>query len=520
MKRKFTFLLFAVALFFLSLQATSLRADTINELVVTGQVTTLIDGYPLVGHKVYIINDSLTLDGMLYYNEIYTDEYGFYYDTIYTTFSHGAIIVSTSDFNENILSASVHFRFMTEENDNIFINDFAIFMPVMTPHLQASFSHQQDTINNRFEFAFFDQTSNGEVLEWQWDFGDDNYSDIQNPVHVYAEPGFYNVSLTVVAIVDNRTETNTITKFVFIPVNVYFDMGGNCFADLFPIAEAMVYLYKKDSTGAVIPFDTNYVNEEGIYYFYHVVSGEYCIKVQPNKNSQYYGVMMPTYYGDELFWEDATFFMHDHKNYELDINLQRAMGMVSGGGKIAGIVQIEDLVIHNFLQSAQGVDVYLFDEEWSILSSHYTDENGEFVFNNVAFGTYYITPEIMGIPKQETRIDISEATPEYSSIVINGETGEITLDVIETSEYGQISVGDPFPNPASDHIKLRVDVEKPIRAEINLFDLQGRLLQTSTKQLNGNDVISVSTADMENGIYFLRMEFEHHFSQHKFIVSR
>lgn len=244
------------------------------------------------------------------------------------------------------------------------------------------------------------------------------------------------------------------------------------------------------------------------------------IKVQPTKYSEFYGVMMPTYYGDELFWEDATFFIHDHKNYELDIHLQKGAGMVKGDGKIAGIVQIEDLVIHSPLQTAQGVDVYLFDEEWSTLSSHYTDENGEFEFNNVAFGTYYISPEIMGVPKQETRIDISEATPEFSSIIINGETGEITLDVIETSAYGQINVGDPYPNPVSDHIRINVDVEKPIRAEINIIDLQGRLLQTSMVQLNGNDVVSLSTSGIENGIYFLSLEFDHHFSQHKFIVSR
>jgi len=35
------------------------------------------------------------------------------------------------------------------------------------------------------------------VLSWQWDFGDGNTSQLQNPPHIYADNGRYTVSLTV-----------------------------------------------------------------------------------------------------------------------------------------------------------------------------------------------------------------------------------------------------------------------------------------------------------------------------------
>ncbi|CAN5874513.1 hypothetical protein BH11BAC7_BH11BAC7_11670 [soil metagenome] len=39
-------------------------------------------------------------------------------------------------------------------------------------------------------------TGTGSPCDWAWDFGDGNYSNLQNPVHAYANPGFYYVCLT------------------------------------------------------------------------------------------------------------------------------------------------------------------------------------------------------------------------------------------------------------------------------------------------------------------------------------
>ena len=44
--------------------------------------------------------------------------------------------------------------------------------------------------------AFID-SSQGDVVEWMWDFGDGQTSEEQNPVHTYSFPGIYNVCLTI-----------------------------------------------------------------------------------------------------------------------------------------------------------------------------------------------------------------------------------------------------------------------------------------------------------------------------------
>ena len=44
--------------------------------------------------------------------------------------------------------------------------------------------------------SFTDQ-STGEITSWLWDFGDGNTDSTRNPIHTYASPGTYTVTLTV-----------------------------------------------------------------------------------------------------------------------------------------------------------------------------------------------------------------------------------------------------------------------------------------------------------------------------------
>ncbi len=68
------------------------------------------------------------------------------------------------------------------------------------------------------EVHFFDQTDDPEY--WEWDFDDGEFSDEQNPVHVYEEDGLYEVTLTVT----NACGTATYTDYIEIitPVKAAF----------------------------------------------------------------------------------------------------------------------------------------------------------------------------------------------------------------------------------------------------------------------------------------------------------
>ncbi len=60
---------------------------------------------------------------------------------------------------------------------------------------QADFNYYQDP-SNPFRFVFTD-FSTGILNSWQWDFGDGAISEEQNPVHIYADTGVFQVCLFV-----------------------------------------------------------------------------------------------------------------------------------------------------------------------------------------------------------------------------------------------------------------------------------------------------------------------------------
>ncbi len=62
---------------------------------------------------------------------------------------------------------------------------------------------------------FFDNSSDsdGDIINWTWDFGDGSISYERNPTHVFTKAGKYNVTLTVV---DNDFEASHVTKQVIV----------------------------------------------------------------------------------------------------------------------------------------------------------------------------------------------------------------------------------------------------------------------------------------------------------------
>ncbi len=65
-----------------------------------------------------------------------------------------------------------------------------------------------------FPVSFKDiSTGTGNVVHWDWDFGDGTYSQLANPVHTYTQVGSYTVRLTVV---DNHGCTHTTAKTNYV----------------------------------------------------------------------------------------------------------------------------------------------------------------------------------------------------------------------------------------------------------------------------------------------------------------
>lgn len=79
--------------------------------------------------------------------------------------------------------------------------------------MSADFEVNQDSGHAPLAVRFSDR-SKGNIRSWNWDFGDGKTSKEKNPIHVYENPGTYDVSLTV----DDRVNEDAITKTAYIKV--------------------------------------------------------------------------------------------------------------------------------------------------------------------------------------------------------------------------------------------------------------------------------------------------------------
>lgn len=77
----------------------------------------------------------------------------------------------------------------------------------------AAFSASPVSGEAPLKVKFIDK-STGSPTSWKWNFGDETYSMVKNPVHTYSKNGKYTVTLTV----KNARGSNTIKKSEYITV--------------------------------------------------------------------------------------------------------------------------------------------------------------------------------------------------------------------------------------------------------------------------------------------------------------
>jgi PKD repeat protein len=85
--------------------------------------------------------------------------------------------------------------------------------PIVISVCSADFDFRKDSaVNSHLAYEFFD-LSQGNISSWKWSFGDGDTSDLQNPYHIFSDPGFYHVILEI------RTAdscNSTMVKHLFI----------------------------------------------------------------------------------------------------------------------------------------------------------------------------------------------------------------------------------------------------------------------------------------------------------------
>ena len=100
----------------------------------------------------------------------------------------------------------------------------------VSPYPVADFTSDTICFGNSTHFTNISYTlANDSIVSWQWDFGDGNNSALQNPVHLYADTGYFNVTLIINSSIGC---SDTISKNTYVsPLPVAnFSADSACFS--------------------------------------------------------------------------------------------------------------------------------------------------------------------------------------------------------------------------------------------------------------------------------------------------
>jgi PKD repeat protein len=344
------------------------------------------------------------------------------------------------------------------------------------------------------------------IKSWWWDFGDGTFSDVQDPTHIFPAPGIYFVSLTVSSYPSSYEyyKTSTIVKQVQVAPTVFYDLGGHVFTGLYPPVDmGFAYLYMITGDEQFIPVDTAVIDPElGYYYFHSLIEGKYTTKARLYEESAYYGQYIPTYLGNTLAWEESGKVTLDQTNWECDINLIHSAGFPNGSGSIMGQMLYDTSQVNNPLMPAGDVEVVLLGVEGAHITCKVSDLQGDFQFNNLAYGTYQLYPDVAGVPTPPMFITLSENKPvaDDFSLVISEE--EVTYLAIGEPESPVSNVSSIYPNPAHDQLKVSIGMKKQADITVMIVDAAGRCVQSFGQTLReGNTDLNVDVSQLRSGFY-------------------
>jgi len=445
---------------------------------VSGFVKNIISNAAISNHKVVV-----SIDTIVYHDTLYTDINGYFSDSISNQLQAGTVMINTFDCNGVTIDSLKNFDSLHRTlNVNLLICD-SISKPC-----NADFT---DSISG-YNAWFYDKSSASNIYSWQWTFGDGNNSNIQNPNHIFTQYGTFNVCLIISSDSLGNSCSDTICKNITIINQTKYNLGGQVFAGTYPVKWGFAYLYNSITNLT----DYMYFDTLGYYYFPQIFNDNYIVKIFPDSSNCEVTQYAPTYFGNTLFWEQATRinFNDSISAYDKDVNLVLTLPN-SGSGYING-----DYRYNGTLKPC--TEILLLDINKFIITYAFTDVNGNFNFNNIAYGTYILHAEDAGVITNYETITISANNPTAIVQLYNA-----ILSVLNFNDnIAAIKVSDVFPNPVQQELNINIELAYSSNLIIELYNILGKkIIENSYSLTNGKHTISIPVDELSKGIYFIHV---------------
>ncbi len=483
----------------------------LKPVYITGTITDSFTGMPFPHKQIFLESDTSNSHPLIYIDlEAFTSEQGIYTFTVETNVTEIHLIIYVIDCDDNRHDSSFSINVSELEPSHYTVN-FDICKKVYGECIPDFEAELIDATEEHFIYQFYDK-SESEVVSWKWKFGDGAHAWVQHPDHVYINEGLYDVTLVISnSLLPNIGCTDSITKQLNVGNNDYSSFGGHVFAGLFPIDLAYAYLFKYDGIG-LIPVDTAIIDTLGFYYFYQVLHGDYIVKASPQPGSQSFGNYIPSYFGNKIFWEDASVIHLETTGWEYDIRLKALSAATQGDGNLSGGTFYVDTA-GAILNPATNIEIFIFDENEQVCACTYSNYFGDFFFSQLSFGTYEIYAEVPGAKVEAFSVTLSEENPDITDILIKINYDEVTYSIEENSSGCLEIANSVYPNPGQDIAYIDINVKRPTTYLIEVYDQVGhKVIENQFSSPAGLHSIPIDISSLDRGIYFFRVITEDRFS--------
>ena len=335
---------------------------------------------------------------------------------------------------------------------------------------------------------------------YSWTLGDGSTANTNNVEHTYDQAGYYTVCL----IMQNDLCSDTICEQVYVPgvASEGYLVAGSIVFNGMAADDAKVKLYTVDATtGMADLFAQTEVDSLGRYAFTNVPAGAYYIKANLTQFSNYFGQYAPTYYGNVLYWENATLVEVSSNGDGYNIALLAAENN-GGPGTVGGNVDEGPgrLMNPELYSAASGpaanVDVLVTNlagvvQRWTI-----TNTEGNFNINNLDYGDYLLFADVAGIVSIPVAFTISPETPDANVMFV---LGDVVTSISATVSSNLLM----FPNPANSSVQIKWNNSNA--QKIKLISATGSLI--FEQNLSGTQS-QLDLSTVAAGAYFLVLENE------------
>ncbi|MDP1622919.1 MAG: PKD domain-containing protein [Bacteroidales bacterium] len=373
----------------------------------------------------------------------------------------------------------------------------------------AGFTSDLDSLNPAPNTFIFKNTSSGDANRFLWSFDDGSTYQTPDVTHQFQSPGIHEVCLII-----RREEHGKIvcsdSLCRSITMANYFDLGGHLFAGSFPINNpvssgdtGVVHLFRIGGA-RLIPYDTCVFTKLGYYAFPQTLNGSYVIKASLTPGSRNYAAYFPAYYQQALLWKESNAVDLSKNNaYLSDIHLLPAKDTLSGTGMISGIVV--NAKAKDNPEEIPFAEVLLFNGQINPIRFTVSGKSGKFAFKNLPFGDYHLYVEYPGRYSRYTAVWLDSSAPSIDSIRLEVFDHDVTS--VPGKSSMPFTVGELFPNPASNMVNLTIDVARETMIKFEIWSLTGLVVWSGSHNcVPGSNMVTIPVGTTKTGLYLFMIK--------------